>query len=139
MESKSCHQLVIIFSWTLLLMSLLPITHSYHFVSNENRTTQNGTVKECRRRITYEEMKNILQYQPCVFIEDHLASSNNCPRLQRCKGIDNRINALNGLINEHRTMINFLLDTFINTTFYGKILFMIISKLQVHHYEVGEI
>ena len=88
-ESMHRQQLIILFSWSLLFIYMLPtcITHSDHLVSNTTKMNESQIVKACHRR------------------------------MKRSTIIDYRINALNTLINEHHIMINYLVNTSLNATF----------------------
>lgn len=72
---------------------------------------------QCRLLMTYDEMKHTLEQHPCISIDDEVVDSNSVRRVKRWGDTENKINAINGIINEHRTMINTLLNTTINATF----------------------
>lgn len=86
----------------------------------DNQTQQveqkNESFSQCRLTMTYEEIKNVLEQHPCITVEDNV-DNGSVRRVKRWGDSENKINALNGVINEHRTMINYLLNTSINATF----------------------
>lgn len=111
-SNSDIHLLVILLSTLLLIQQLLPMINS-----------SDDRLRECRQRITYDEMKHILEYHPCVFVDDDadddsINSNTNSyrQRVKRRDNIEHKIHTLNKLINEHRTMIQYLLNTFVNVT-----------------------
>ncbi|CAF1221066.1 unnamed protein product [Rotaria magnacalcarata] len=107
--NSDIHLLVILLSTLLLIEQLVPVINS------------DDRLRECRQRITYDEMKHILEYHPCVFVDDaddSISSNSNSyrQRVKRRDTIEHKIHTLNKLINEHRTMIKYLLNTFVNVT-----------------------
>lgn len=65
-------------------------------------------------RMTYEQMRLLLQQHPCVIFDDN---NENSRRRVRRWGDSNKINAIHATINDHRNMINLLVNNSINATF----------------------
>lgn len=92
-------------------------------------TSTEELFEECRQNITYKEMKTILEYQPCVYVPDN-NNSNNDRRVKRSVHPENKINTINRILNEHRVMINYLLNTSINAT-------LMKYAIYYHHHYTG--
>ncbi|CAF1413895.1 unnamed protein product [Rotaria sordida] len=93
-------------------------------ILNETQT------QECRRQMTLQQMKDILKQHPCAFennIEIYL--------LRTRRDVDpNKIDikAIHATVNDHRTMINYLINNSVNTTMLG-------DAILDHHKKTGPI
>lgn len=124
MESNQFVQVVLILVGTLVFNQNLSMTHADHLGVNHTDITVNQTNQSCLRSLTYEQIKLMLEQHPCISAEDFYVH-NDKSRSRRFKrwfgsssgGGDNQINALSNIINDHRTMINYIMNTSVNATF----------------------
>ena len=125
MESNQVIQLGVLLLWTLLFIPILPMVHADHLVVNQTR-------QACPRQLTYEQIKTILKQHPCISVEDLYDNNNNSTRRVKrfLGGGDNQINALSSIINDHRTMINYMMNTSVNATF-------VKDSISDHHEKIG--
>lgn len=92
-----------------------------------------NTTSSCRSQITWMEMNEILKLHPCVLLQRELSSVHRQRREHRRPEIDGGqidIKALQTTINDHRTMINYLVNNSINATY-------ISTAFKDHHIETG--
>ncbi|CAF3329348.1 unnamed protein product [Rotaria socialis] len=84
---------------------------------NQLTTIGNNEINQCQQRqMTYEQIKAILEQHPCIGFENESENNSN-RRMKRWGDTSNKINAIHGTINEHRTMINYLINNTVNATF----------------------
>lgn len=89
----------------------------------------------CRSQITWMEMNEILKLHPCVLLQRELLPVQRQRREHRRPEIDGGqidIKALQTTINDHRTMINYLVNNSINATY-------VTSAFKDQHIETGPI
>lgn len=109
-------QLLSILLWILWFIQNFSFVQSDQTFNNETNMINNETYSSCSRILTYDEVKAILAKHSCLPIEDESTSTNR-RRVKRWGGNDNKVNALSSTINEHQTIINYLMNTSINATF----------------------
>lgn len=89
-------------------------------------------VGQCQPRLkTLEEVREILDQQPCILFENEIQNQNLNRRQKRLFGggndeTKNHINAIYGKITEHHDMINVLTNSSINTT-------IMLNAIRDHH------
>lgn len=126
MKSNQFIQISVILLWTLVFIQNLPMIHGDHLTVNETNRIDDPIHQACQRSLSYEQIKNILKKHPCISLEDIYGNNSNGSH-RRYKhwlggssgnsGGDSQIAALSSIINDHRTMINYIMNTSVNATF----------------------
>lgn len=107
MSSNLNKQFRIIFFSTLCFMQILPTP------SSDQQLLNNGKIDSNQKQQTIQEnIEDLLKYDP------HNRTSDG--RVKRSNSQELKIDAMNKLIKEHRTILNHLLNTSINATFMKK-------------------
>jgi hypothetical protein len=74
-----------------------------------------ATAQCTERSLTLDEIREILFQHPCISSVQRQKRQQRKPSSE--DHTENRINAIHGTINEHRSIINYLINNSVNTTF----------------------
>ncbi|CAF3770392.1 unnamed protein product, partial [Rotaria sp. Silwood1] len=86
--------------------------------------------QECRRQMSFQQMKDLLKQHPCAFENSIGIYHSRIRRDVDPNTID--IKAIHATVNDHRTMINYLINNSVNTTMLGE-------AILDHHRKAGPI
>ena len=114
----------ILFYLYLLASFGFPLTNALSTNDDHNQTDL------CQRSMTLERIIELLKQQPCFIIEQPL--SNGIRTKRDTNGGNFDIHAIQTTINDHRTMINYLVNNSINATF-------VAEAISSHHSKTGPI
>ncbi|CAF2782327.1 unnamed protein product [Rotaria sp. Silwood2] len=119
-----------------VLLLICVLTNGFWFGSPA-KTTKLTTVvpilnktQECRQQMTFQQMKDILRQHPCAFENNIGIYLSRTRRDVDPNKID--IKAIHATVNDHRTMINYLINNSVNTTMLGE-------AILDHHSKAGPI